>query len=199
MKLIPIVEGHGEVKAVPVLLRRILHHHGCYELQVVEPIRIPRGQLRTPEGVERGVRLALTDPECTAVLILFDVHDDCAKILGPDLLRAARSIRQGLPVYVVFVVREYENRFIASVDSLRGCNRIRPDTSCPPGGPESIQGAKEWLENHMSEGKTYAPTVDQERLTARMDLMLAYQRSRSFQKLWKDMADLVTRLGRTPN
>ena len=45
MGLVPIVEGHGEVDAVPILLRRLLERHGAHYVGVERPIRLPRGRL----------------------------------------------------------------------------------------------------------------------------------------------------------
>ena len=45
VKIIPIVEGHGEVAAVPVLLRRIAKRLNAYDVQVGKPIRCQRHNL----------------------------------------------------------------------------------------------------------------------------------------------------------
>ena len=79
MKVYPIVEGHGEVEAAPVLLRRLLAEADCQNVGVGRPIRRTQSQLRSKEGIQAGVRLALLQPECAAVVILFDGEDDCPK------------------------------------------------------------------------------------------------------------------------
>jgi len=45
VKIQPIVEGFGEVDAVPVLLRRLRDEAGVYEWDVNPPIRKERSQL----------------------------------------------------------------------------------------------------------------------------------------------------------
>ncbi|MCP5522700.1 MAG: hypothetical protein H7A46_14250 [Verrucomicrobiales bacterium] len=50
MKVYPIVEGHGEVEAVPVLLRRLLAEAQCQHIGVGRPIRRTQSQLRSEEG-----------------------------------------------------------------------------------------------------------------------------------------------------
>ena len=47
MKVYPIVEGHGEVEAAPVLLRRLLAEARCQSIGVGRPIR--RTQSQKPE------------------------------------------------------------------------------------------------------------------------------------------------------
>ncbi len=51
-RLLPIVEGEGDERAVPVLLRRILEHHGRYDVQVLKPQR--RGELPKSQGELRS-------------------------------------------------------------------------------------------------------------------------------------------------
>ena len=79
MKIYPIVEGHGEVEAVPVLMRRLLAEAQCFGVSVGRPIRRTQAQFRSREPVQDAVRLALLQPECAAVVILFDGEDDCPK------------------------------------------------------------------------------------------------------------------------
>jgi hypothetical protein len=58
MKVYPIVEGHGEVEAAPVLLRRLPAVAQCSHIGVGRPIRRTQSQLRNKKGVQVGVRLA---------------------------------------------------------------------------------------------------------------------------------------------
>ena len=92
MKVYPIVEGHGEVEAAPVLLRRLLAEADCQNIGVGRPIRRTQSQLRSKEGIQAGVRLALLQPECAAVVILFDGEDDCPKELAAQVRAWAREV-----------------------------------------------------------------------------------------------------------
>ena len=67
-----IVEGHGEVAAAPVLLRRLIAAAEAWEIDIGRPIRRNRGQLVKQSELEQSVRLALLQPGCGAVLIMFD-------------------------------------------------------------------------------------------------------------------------------
>ena len=67
MKIQPIVEGFGEVEAVPVLVRRLIAEAQCFGVQVSAPIRRTQSQLRNKDGVQAAVRLAVLQPECGAV------------------------------------------------------------------------------------------------------------------------------------
>ena len=37
-----VVEGHGEVRALPILIRRICEAHEVFDLHVEHPYRLPR-------------------------------------------------------------------------------------------------------------------------------------------------------------
>ena len=59
VRIAPIVEGHGEVQAAPMLIRRIAAEVDPELTAVVEPpIRMPANRLRKPGELERTVELA---------------------------------------------------------------------------------------------------------------------------------------------
>lgn len=176
----PIVEGHGDVPAVPILIRRLIAATQTYELEVGRPIRQPRGRLVKEDSLRRAVKLALKQPGCAAILVLFDGDDDCPKELVPALRTWARSESGRVPCEIVVAKREYEAWFLASLESLRGSRGIRADAS-PPGDPESVRGAKELLEAHMACG-SYFEKIDQPSLTSAFDMAAAYS-CRSFRQM----------------
>ncbi|WP_324667937.1 DUF4276 family protein [Geochorda subterranea] len=191
MGIVPIVEGHGEVQAVPVLLRRLLERCEAHHVRVERHIRVPRGQLRHPDGLERAVRLACMVADDAAVLILLDADDDCPAELGPALLSVARSVaRASVPVAVVVARAEYESWLLAGLEGLRGRRGVREDATAPV-DPESVRGAKEYLQQQMEPGRYYSETVDQPALTQMFDLDRARQRSPSFDKLWREVERLA--------
>lgn len=90
-----IVEGDGEVAALPVLLRRLSHWRGpAYHVDVLPPIRVYKDRfLNRPEEFSRHLKLAAEKcKESGWVLILFDADDDCPAEKGTALLRAAQAI-----------------------------------------------------------------------------------------------------------
>ena len=125
MKIQPIVEGHGEVAAFPVLLRRLVAEAQAWGVGIGRPIRVPRGKLVQQAEVERAVRLALLQPECGAVLILFDGDRDCPAQVGPTVQAWATTHTGELPCRVVIAHREYEAWFLAAIGSLRGYRGVR--------------------------------------------------------------------------
>ena len=193
MKVYPIVEGHGEVEAAPVLLRRLLAEADCQDVGVGRPIRRTQSQLRSKEGIQAGVRLALLQPECAAVVILFDGEDDCPKQLAAQVRTWAREVAAGKPCDVVIAYREYETWFLAALESLRGQYGIARDAAAPA-NPEFKRDAKGALEEFMPPDCAYSETGDQPAMSAVFDMGLAHRRNRSFRKLVKAIGELLTQL-----
>lgn len=178
-----VVEGHGEIEAVPILVQRVFNELlGAYIDYPPRPVRQPRGSLIKAGGVERAVGLAAESRGCSAILVLIDADDDCPRELGRELQKRAQEARPDLAVEVVLANREYEAWFLAAIVSLRGERSIRVD-ACVPDHLEEIRDAKGWLSDHMDTGRTYHAIDDQPALTDRFDLDQARRNSQSFRKL----------------
>ncbi|MER7132601.1 DUF4276 family protein [Streptosporangium saharense] len=189
-----IVEGDGEVSALPVLLRRIAGTLSCWDVRIPPPRRVPRSRLVARGGVENAVLQAsyqLTG--AGGVLLLIDSDDDCPASLGPELLRRAREARGDREISVVLACQEFEAWFLAAAESLSG-HRGLADPLLPPPNPEGIRGAKEWLSARKSDGTRYRETVDQAALAALFDMEQARKAAPSFDKFWRDVERLL--LGR---
>lgn len=188
-----VVEGHGDVKAAPILFRRIGYAiDPTVHLDVQQPIRRPRSSLvRTAGELERAVELAaLKARPCGGVFVLLDSDDDCPATLAPPLLARAESAGMGLPVSVILPQREFEGWFLAAAESIRG-KRGLPADLAPPQNPEEIRGAKGWLRERMC-GHVYSETIDQPALAAIFDLNQA-RAARSFDKCYRDLRVLIER------
>lgn len=195
MKLYPIVEGHGEVTAAPVLLRRLLWDHAqCYGVDVGAPIRRTCTQFRRQEEVTRMVKLARLQPDCAAVLLLFDGEDDCPVELAARVREWAQHAAEPIPCDVVIAYREYETWFLSAVESLRGRWGIADDAAAPA-NPQAKRDAKGALEEYMPVNRAYSPTVNQADMSAVFDMALTHRRNRSFRKLVKTVGDLLGQLG----
>ena len=189
-----IVEGDGEVKAVPTLIARIAANlYPELVLVIPEPIRTSRSKIVREGELERRVELAAQNVKGQgAILILIDSDDDCPAQLGPELLRRASEARSDLPIAVVLAKREFEAWFLAAAESLRGYKGLKHDLE-PPNNPETIRDAKGWLKRQLEKGKKYRETIEQRQLTARFDLDLARQAD-SFDKCYRDIVRLLDEL-----
>lgn len=186
-----IVEGHGEIEAVPVTIRRIaqLIDPGLV-VNIHQPFRVPRTKLVKQGELERTVELAgRRAGRDGAVVIVLDSDDECPATLGPELLIRVKRTRSDLPVSVVLAKREFEAWFLAAAESLRGRRGLASNLESPS-EPESIRGAKEWLTARMPTGRRYVETLDQPALAAVFDLERA-RRARSFDKFFRDVLNLL--------
>jgi len=187
-----IVGGYGEVEAVPILIRRIACNlHPGFVPSILSPIRVPESRLRKQGELERTIKLAgLKLGGRGAILVVIDCDWDggCPRIDGPELLNRARLVRQDVDISVVLAKHEFESWFIAAAESLRGIRGLRADLTAPA-DPESIRGAKEWLNRQMQE-HCYSVTTDQPAFTAEFDLELA-RRADSFDKCYREITRLL--------
>lgn len=190
-----IVEGDGEVAALPVLLRRlaIWLTPGHPPPQIVTPIRVRRDRfLHRPEELSRHLQLAAAKcGEAGWILILLDADDDCPASSGEALKQRAQALVPHRSVAVVFANREFEAWFIAAAQSIEGCRGFKlGNRAIPPA--ETPRDAKGWIKQRMP-GGSYGPTTDQAPFAARIDLELARKNSRSFRKLADEWTRNVTR------
>lgn len=179
-----IVEGDGEVAALPVLLRRLSQWRGAADyVDVLTPIRVYKDRfLNRPEEFSRHLKLAAAKcGDAGWVLILFDADDDCPAQKGAAVLAQAQAIIPHRRVAVVLANREYEAWFIAAAESLNGCRDFKYRDTDASIDAEKPRNAKGWMRERMPAG--YGETTDQPAFTALFDLELAHQRSRSFRKL----------------
>ena len=184
-----VVEGKGEIGAIPLLIRRICNELlGIFGLLTARPVRISRSKLVRPGELERAIRLAqMTNRAQGPVLVVLDADDDCPAILGPSLKSRAMAIAQS--VLVVIPKYEFETWFLAAAQSLRGKRGLCEGLLSPP-DPETIRGAKEWLSQNMVSGRKYSPSVDQAALVAGMDLTAA-RSCRSFDRLCREIERML--------
>lgn len=183
-RIAAIVEGHGEVASLPILLRRLCAWQTPdVHVDVPTPIRVHRDRfLNRDEEFSRMLLLAAAKSGDEGwILILLDADDDCPAQLGGRILARAQACVPHRPVSVVLANREYEAWFIASAEALSGCRGFAVN-QLDAVDAETLRDAKGWIGRRMA-GKSYGETTDQPALSARMDLQQASNGSRSFRKL----------------
>lgn len=188
-RLVCIVEGQGEVAAIPNLCARILHHLEVTDWVVgKEPIRCKRSALvdarlprpRRPcreDEVLKLMHLALRKPHAAdAVVLLCDEDEDCAATWGPD---ASRVMGQRGVGAAIMAVHEYESWLLLnrSDEELRAAGVTVPVMG---------RGAKGALRKLVPD---YSPTLHQLQETQRIrDIATLRARSPSFDKLVRSIA-----------
>ncbi len=194
----PIVEGHGEVPAVPVLLRKLGELMQIPHVAVGSPIRQKRSQLTREDGLKRAVQMARAQPGCKGILVMFDADDDCPKEVAPNFLKWAQEAAAPLPCSVVIPNREYEGWFLASLESLLEQRGIHPAEPYDKDS-EAKRDAKGELEDRFGGGFRYFEKTDQPSFTALADWSLVHARSRSFRKMVKETRNLFRGSGLQPS
>jgi len=183
IKVSTVVEGGGEVVALPVLLRRIQEWvDPSIYVNILPPIKVKRDRFIGKEDEFRRY-VALAGAKCEIngwVIILMDADDDCPVKLGKELLVRAKTVLGHDRVSVVLANREYEAWFIAAAKSLSGYRGFSLAKGEEVADPDRPRNAKGWMGERMG---GYSETLDQPAFSAIMDLQLAFDRSRSFRKL----------------
>lgn len=201
-KIVPIVEGPGDIAAVPILLRRLLHeflHENTWN--VIHPKKA-HSLPALRKKLEKYLHYCAIEKDAQAILILLDLDDACPAVEAQRLANDIRVLSPGLPVGIVFAYREYEAWLLASIEKITQqeshkyhfSEAFRRDPA-PPSNVEGIRDAKGWISDQMLPGHRYKETLHQPSMTTLIDFELAAQRSRSFQRLLHVLDLLVEHAG----
>ncbi len=179
-RILPVVEGDGDLLAVPELVRRVARGLDHYDLTVERPHK--RGDL--PKVIARFddfFKVALLE-KCP---ILWVMDYDCADCDDQEshvkqLQARAASLAQGTPFEFVFLVQEFETLFLADHETTRKVFGDVPNAHLFPTDPETVRDAKGCLSKARPKGSTYKPTQHQLKLASQVDLARLQTRSPSF-------------------
>ena len=190
--LAPIVEGDGEVKALRLLIYKIIESGGggVYP-KIIPPYRAHWGSLvNRPEELERCAEIALLKGGSDArLLVLLDADDECPAELGPRLRRQLTARFPNNLISVNIADREYETWFIASATAIANrIGRVSPPTI--PDNIEAIRGAKGWLTQNLL-SRRYDPIDDQASFSTMIDVPLTRRRSPSFNRFCRELERLL--------
>jgi hypothetical protein len=185
MQMAAIVEGDGEVRSLPILVRRLNEWQPAADyIHPLPPIKIRRDRfLEREDDFRKYVLLAAA--KCGAdgwLMILLDADDDCPAQLAAATMRRVATITSHSRVSIVLANREYEAWFIAAAPSLDGHRSFKLNPEDMAVDAERPRDAKGWVKARM-QGKSYGETTDQPAFTALFDLQQAHDKSRSFRKL----------------
>jgi hypothetical protein len=184
--IISIVEGDGEVSALPILLRRLAEWKPATVMtHVLPPIRVRRDRFLNRDDEFRK-QLLLAAAKCGEggwILIVLDADDDCPATAGADIFNRANRIAPHRKISVVLANREFEAWFIAAATSLHGHRGFSMEEN-ERTDAETLRDAKGWMRRHMR--GVYREILDQPAFSALLDLQLAHDNSRSFRKLCKE-------------
>ncbi len=183
MKAALIVEGDGEVEALPLIWRFL-----CPSVPLIgPPYRLDRGKALDPAGNvkaeewERAFQL-LQMKGAACVLAVMDADDICPKQQAPNILEGLiKTLPSGLKLGFCLAEPEYEGWFLAGADFLGLGSPLTPPL------PRNCKG-----EVKRRLGGRYSPVVDQPSLTSKLlpHLKVVAARSSSLDKLIREIESL---------
>lgn len=210
-RIIPVVEGYGEEKAVPCLIRLWLQHRHMHRFFDVPDTAINAkgcGKLKAAYnrtrhlGIEHYIEAALRG-QPDAILVILDADEECRKRrpgngLGPQLLARAEAVASHVPLAVVVANREYEAWFLANFSSFRARGLFPEHARLPDDlDPDAHRDCKGLVAGLI--GHRYEETVHQLELTHGLKFSLgAIRRSPSYGKLLRDLERLTHEARRMP-
>jgi hypothetical protein len=181
-----IVEGEGEVKALPKLLYKLRQ-----DFRLSDPIIQSPGRDGLTTQLENFLELTDRRPECQGVLVLLDTdRDACPRDLAYSLAERAKKRQLRFPVAIVCANSEYETWFLASMETIASQFDIPAGTRYE-GDVEAIRDAKGWIRQQMPANQKYKAD-HQASMTALLDPDLVRPRSRSFRRLEHALEQLLT-------
>lgn len=198
LRVVVIVEGHGEDGAIRTLLERIWYELLGGDYIEVIPWRGKQGRLLLPEGeglrpVVEAAAIKLHATERTdlrrLLLVMIDTEghkENCPRTKAPELVAWARTERSDAATEIACVLPNvmFETWFVAAAESLKGKNDLPADLP-KPADPEGDRLGKLWVKKYLP--RKYKETVDQPRFVGHMNLTECRASSRSFRKLVKEL------------
>lgn len=179
--IVVLVEGPGDKRALPILLRRAEKDAPVRPIDMKGKSNIVRKERGFEDTVRRQRALG---GQSFIVLIDSDVTSAPYQSLEEetrDMPRRARSLAQELqaPVRVQWAIREVESWLIGGIRSgatycgLKRVGQVPANTETNPSDP------KRWLKDHLA-NREYTPRT-QECLAGRIDVQEAQRRNDSMQ------------------
>lgn len=195
--IFPIVEGHGEVSAVPEIVRKISYEReNIFDCNVFKPYRMSRGKIvRFGDDLDKVIRYGeakiASDGVDGGILILVDSDDDCPVVLQRKFMKFFGRGNYRVPVSFVLPKREYEAWFISCVEHMRTHPSVRDDAISHP-DPESLRDAKGFFSKDvLIDGVNYSETIDQVRYSSIINVECVFERCRSFQKFCNEVGRIL--------
>ena len=200
-----IVEGKGDVVAVPLLLRKVLHEKlKNFSFQIIsQPIRagaIPA--LRAPGKLEYYLNLACMRKrrkECDCIIVILDCDDDCPRDVAKEFITRALPYAQGFscPIAFGFIKREFESLFLNSIDSIvkkmSPVRRMDLDKIKTSPDLEEVRDAKSLFYKSL-QLDNYKEAKEQAGFVDKLDLAVLHARSRSYRHV-ETLIDWIVQAG----
>ena len=155
MRLYSLVEGHGEVKAVPVLLARLGPHLGVH-IAWAAPLRWKNIHLWKPGqggrgGLLQGLEFMRSKRDVGGVLVLRDEDDQCPKQTAPRISTLIGRLNLPFRTAVTLLHPEYEVLFLPCMHRMLG---FPPHARWDRANWEARRDIKGWLSSQLPKGRS---------------------------------------------
>lgn len=190
-KLSLIVEGDGELTALPNLINRLLQK-GFQRYDIVPDYpknAHTKNNLIKNGGIEDFIGYCVKD-KANAILILLDSDKECPIDIASHLHDRIFKLNLHIPVAIVCAKCEYEAWFLANLDALIQNGLLKSDASYDTTKIEEKRDVKGWLSANMPSGK-YKEVTDQLKMTRYIEFERTHELSRSFRRLMHAIEELV--------
>ena len=191
-----IVEGIGDVAAVPRLARQTLYDHEIYDFNIAPRPKknVELRRLKRTGELERFVQYGLRD-DGDSVLLVLDCEDFDPIEIGYEFTERIRRLDGGKKVGTILLKSEFETLFLYCLREIADhfpeygwdANQL-----VVQGDPEIIRNAKGRISEAMKE-RAYKPTRDQEKFITALVLNKLRQHSPSFRRFEDTLLWLVGR------
>ncbi|MBB4504592.1 DUF4276 family protein [Rhizobium leguminosarum] len=177
----PIVEGQGDERAIPVLIRNLLNNRfEHYEVEVLHPYRMPKGKMKQASEwppvstlvFNRLSERVVAPADKGLVLVMCDSDDDCPVELKATIQQNVAVSPDKIELHFVAPLREYETWLLSAVQSFAG-HQDCVDPIPNVGDLDQIRDAKGYFERHILKPKRfYSETVDQAKFSSILDFSI---------------------------
>jgi hypothetical protein len=184
-KLHLIVEGHGDEKALPILIRRIFEVHNINHIQLTQPQLsgdIQKVTKRLGDFLNYGLK-----NKCPILWVL-DCDDKQDGTIGCPV-KHVENLRKKIqdlklhplqPIEFAFFTKEFESLFLAEKQALIEYYGLAPELKINPASA-SRRNAKGEISQLLGKSRAYKETIDQAKITARLDLAICRAVSRDYE------------------
>lgn len=181
-----IVEGPGDVDAIPLLIRRVLYEWEIFDVQTSPhpKTNVEIKKLRRTGELERYVEYAAREGD--GVLIALDCEDFCPVDIAKEFYHRLLQLKIEKRVAIMLFRSEFESMFFWSIEEIvekyPEFNWVE-DKVRNFKASEDIRDAKGMISGLMASGKAYKPTRHQAKFSSVIDLQKTRDHSRSFRHL----------------
>lgn len=191
-ELVLIVEGQGDVAALPVLVGKISGWIGD-QVFTKNPIRVGGwGSIKKSGGLEKWVALAASRPDCRKIVIVTDLDDGCPVQEREAIEQRVTELRNlyEVEIEICFCVREFEVWLLRSLDLFSSMTKENIESGIEEliEKADRFRDAKGKLRGILKDG--YSESYDQSEMAAKIDPGQLFNRDRSFKRFVKAVTGL---------